>query len=82
MDASTGHAWGCEHHSNLHGLPACLMNVQTQHRRGAPGAWALKQGGGLFGGGGEPALVLEAAAAVAAGQPVAMDFGPSKTGAP
>lgn len=68
--------------------PACPtdrpVDVQTQHRRGAPGAWALKQGGGLFGGGlggGETSLVLEAAAAVAAGQPVAMDYGPSKSGA-
>ena len=40
----------------------------------------VRQVGGLFGAGSAPALVMEAAAAMEAGEPVAMDFGPRKTG--
>lgn len=54
---------------------------QTQHQRSAAGTgWQVKQAGGLFGAGGTTAVVMEAAGSMAAGEPVAMDFGPNKTG--
>ncbi len=36
--------------------------------------------GGLFGAGAAPALAMEAAAAMEAGEAVAMDYGPKRTG--
>jgi hypothetical protein len=56
---------------------------QTQHQRGgAAGGWQVKAAGGLFGGavgGSGRVLVLEAAAALAAGEAVAMDYAPDKS---
>lgn len=62
-------------------LPPCVL-LQTQHQRGGArsSGWQVKQVGGLFGAGAAPALVMEAAAAMEAGEAVAMDFGPQKTG--
>lgn len=55
--------------------------VQTQHQRSSSSSgWKLKQVGGLFGAGSSRALVMEASAAMAAGAPVAMDYGPDKSG--
>ncbi|KAL4444028.1 hypothetical protein ABPG75_011765 [Micractinium tetrahymenae] len=69
-------------HPPLDGGSIALVPLadMTQHQRDAASAgWQVKQAGGLFGAGGSTALVMEAAAGMAAGEPVAMDFGPSKT---
>ncbi|EFN56770.1 hypothetical protein CHLNCDRAFT_8187, partial [Chlorella variabilis] len=41
--------------------------------------WQLKQTGGLFGAGSTQALVMEASGSMAAGDAIAMDFGPQKS---
>ncbi|PRW51051.1 fructose-bisphosphate aldolase-lysine N- chloroplastic [Chlorella sorokiniana] len=69
-------------HAPLDGANLALVPLadMTQHQCGARSSgWQVRQVGGLFGAGAAPALVMEAAAAMEAGEAVAMDFGPQKT---
>ncbi|KAI7846455.1 hypothetical protein COHA_000066 [Chlorella ohadii] len=69
-------------HAPLDGANLALVPLadMTQHQRGARSSgWQVRQVGGLFGAGAAPALVMEAAAAMEAGEAVAMDYGPKRT---